>query len=41
MTTIKDIARVLGISPRTVSSEWRLARSWLLRELNRDDSRDA
>ena len=35
------IARVLGISPRTVSSEWRLARSWLLRELSRDDTRDA
>ena len=35
------IARVLGVSPRTVSSEWRLARSWLLRELNGDDARDA
>ena len=35
------IARVLGVSPRTVSSEWRLARSWLLRELNGDDPRDA
>lgn len=39
--TEPHIAQVLGISPRTVSSEWRLARSWLLRELNRDDSRDA
>jgi RNA polymerase sigma factor (TIGR02999 family) len=35
------IARVLGVSPRTVSSEWRLARSWLLRELNGDDACDA
>ena len=35
------IARVLGVSPRTVSSEWRLARSWLLRELDGDDDRDA
>jgi RNA polymerase sigma-70 factor, ECF subfamily len=35
------IAQVLGVSPRTVSSEWRLARSWLLRELNGDDPRDA
>ena len=39
--TEPQIARVLGISPRTVSSEWRLARSWLLRELNGDDARDA
>jgi RNA polymerase sigma factor (TIGR02999 family) len=39
--TEPHIARVLGISPRTVSSEWRLARSWLLRELNRADTRDA
>lgn len=39
--TEPHIARVLGISPRTVSSEWRLARSWLLRELNGDDARDA
>jgi RNA polymerase sigma factor (TIGR02999 family) len=29
------IAEVLQVSPRTVSSDWRLARSWLLRELNR------
>jgi RNA polymerase sigma factor (TIGR02999 family) len=39
--TEPNIARVLGVSPRTVSSEWRLARSWLLRELNGDDARDA
>ena len=39
--TEPDIARVLGVSPRTVSSEWRLARSWLLRELNGNDARDA
>ena len=39
--TEPHIARVLGVSPRTVSSEWRLARSWLLRELNGDDARDA
>jgi RNA polymerase sigma factor (TIGR02999 family) len=36
-----DIARMLRVSPRTVSSEWRLARSWLLRELNGDNARDA
>ena len=39
--TETNIARVLGVSPRTVSSEWRLARSWLLRELNGGDARDA
>jgi RNA polymerase sigma factor (TIGR02999 family) len=38
--TEPQIARVLGISPRTVSSDWRVARSWLLRELNGDDARD-
>ena len=39
--TEPDIARTLGVSPRTVSSEWRLARSWLLRELNGDGVGDA
>ena len=39
--TEPHIAQVLGVSPRTVSSEWRLARSWLLRELNGGDARDA
>lgn len=39
--TEPQIAGVLGISPRTVSSDWRVARSWLLRELNGDDARDA
>jgi RNA polymerase sigma-70 factor (ECF subfamily) len=39
--TEPDIARTLGVSPRTVSSEWRLARAWLLRELNGDGVRDA
>jgi RNA polymerase sigma factor (TIGR02999 family) len=38
--TEPQIAGVLGVSSRTVSSEWRLARSWLLRELNGDDARD-
>ena len=31
--TEQAIAEVLQVSPRTVSSEWRQARSWLLREL--------
>ena len=32
--TEQAIAEVLQVSPRTVSNEWRLARSWLLRELS-------
>ena len=36
-----EIAGLLDVSPRTVYGEWRLARSWLLRELSRDDARDA
>jgi len=39
--TEPHIARVLGVSPRTVSSDWRMARSWLLRELNGDYARDS
>jgi len=35
--TETEIAEVLKISPRTVSSEWNLARSWLLRELRRNN----
>ena len=30
-----EIAEVLQVSPRTVSSDWNLARSWLLRELSK------
>ena len=36
-----EIAEVLQVSPRTVSSDWRLARSWLLRELSRKKRDDA
>jgi RNA polymerase sigma-70 factor (ECF subfamily) len=39
--TEPHIARVLAVSPRTVSSDWQMARAWLLRELNRDDAGDA
>jgi RNA polymerase sigma factor (TIGR02999 family) len=39
--TEREIAEVLRVSPRTISSEWSFARSWLLRELSRDDRRDA
>jgi len=31
-----DIARVLGVSTRTVDNEWAFARAWLARELERD-----
>ncbi len=33
--TETEIAEVLKVSPRTVSSDWGLARSWLLRELSK------
>ncbi len=36
-----EIAEVLKVSPRTVSSDWSLARSWLLRELSRRGRDDA
>jgi RNA polymerase sigma-70 factor (ECF subfamily) len=39
--TEAEIAEVLRISPRTVSSDWNLARSWLLRELSRRERDDA
>lgn len=37
----EETAEVLGISPRTVKREWRLAKAWLYHELNqgRDDRR--
>jgi RNA polymerase sigma-70 factor (ECF subfamily) len=31
--TIEEVAGMLGVSPTTVQSEWRLARSWLRREM--------
>jgi RNA polymerase sigma-70 factor (ECF subfamily) len=39
--TEAEIAEVLHISPRTVSSDWSMARSWLLRELSRRERDDA
>lgn len=35
--TIKETARSLGISEKTVKNEWRYARAWLYRELIDDD----
>lgn len=32
-----EIARVLGVSLRTVEGEWRLSRAWLRRRLSRED----
>jgi RNA polymerase sigma factor (TIGR02999 family) len=35
--SIDETAEVLGISPRTVDGDWNMARSWLSRELARED----
>ncbi len=35
--TVDDTARVLGISPRKVKKDWRLAKAWLKRELSPAD----
>ncbi len=32
--TIKETAAVVGVSERTVNDDWRVAKSWLLRELD-------
>jgi RNA polymerase sigma factor (TIGR02999 family) len=39
--TEPEIAEVLQVSPRTVSTDWSLARSWLLRELSKNKHDDA
>lgn len=39
--TEEEISAVLRVSPRTVRSDWRLARSWLLRELDQEKQSDA
>ena len=39
--TEAEIAEVLQVSPRTVSRDWSLARSWLLNELSRRGRNDA
>jgi DNA-directed RNA polymerase specialized sigma24 family protein len=33
--TVEETAEVLQISPETAARDWRLARTWLLRELSR------
>ena len=34
--TVDESATALGVSPRTVDADWRLARAWLQRELSGD-----
>jgi RNA polymerase sigma factor (TIGR02999 family) len=34
--TVKEVAHVLAVSPRTIDSDWRVARSWLTSELAED-----
>ena len=39
--TEAEIAEVMKLSERTIQSDWRLARSWLLRELSGEKGNDA
>lgn len=39
--TDEEVAEVIKISPRTVRSDWRLAKAWLYRELRRGKDDDA
>jgi RNA polymerase sigma-70 factor, ECF subfamily len=36
--SMEEIAEAMGVSIRTVNRDWRLARSWLIREMNRESS---
>ena len=36
--TVAEVAEVLGVSKRTVESEWTMIRAWLRRELSDEDS---
>lgn len=36
--SVDETAAVLGVSPRTVDTEWRFAKAWLHRELSKGDS---
>ncbi len=33
----REIAHLLGVSPRTVESDWKVAKMWLARELSDED----
>jgi RNA polymerase sigma-70 factor (ECF subfamily) len=35
--TVEEIARVLGVSTRTVDREWLIAKGWLHREISREE----
>ena len=37
--TVEEAADVLKVSPETVARDWRLARTWLMRELAKDSSK--
>jgi len=39
--TVAEVAEVLGVSKRTVESEWTMVRAWLRRELREDEANDA
>ena len=39
--SVDETARAMGVSPRTVDSEWRFAKAWLHRELRSGDTSDA
>jgi RNA polymerase sigma-70 factor (ECF subfamily) len=34
--SVEETAEAMGVSVRTVNRDWRLARSWLIREINRE-----
>ncbi len=36
--TVEEVAKVLGVSKRTVEGDWTMARAWLKRELTREDA---
>ena len=36
--SVAEVAEVLGVSKRTIESEWTMVRAWLRRELSRDES---
>ena len=39
--TEEEVGQMLGVTGRTVRSDWRLARAWLYRELREGDDGDA
>jgi RNA polymerase sigma factor (TIGR02999 family) len=36
--TVEECAKAMGVSTRTVNTEWRFARAWLHRELSKGDT---